>query len=351
MNLENVNRGILATLRVLRKLGREAAASVAGQAFYCRALAGESDYNICVNSDMTVSCNCRDFDGLGRIGDLREESMEQIFASPRAAALRRALAAGRLPLLTCASCPELVRASRREAERRIHDFRPPSRGLMVENTVTCCYNCVSCYRRMVERNRKRRSMDLDDVRRVAGMLAAHRVRNLNFFNLGDPFAAPEVREQLRIIREANPEMRIEISTNGMMLDTDEKREAALLADRLIVSLDGVDDRTANRYQRGASFERVYGNMQELVRYRREQPGARKTRLEWKYVLFNWNDHPAQVRQAIDLARGAGLDAISFWPTRMPLYGISWRYRFLPFYRALGRHAHGYRVVDLLTPAT
>jgi hypothetical protein len=58
---------------------------------YCKALAGESDYNICINSDMTVSCNCRDFDGTGHIGDLAEQTLEEVFAGSAPASFQRAL--------------------------------------------------------------------------------------------------------------------------------------------------------------------------------------------------------------------------------------------------------------------
>ena len=49
-------------------------------------------------------------------------------------------------------------------------------------------------------------------------------------------------------------------------------------------------------------------------------------LEWKYLLFNWNDHPEHIAQAIEMAKAIGVDIISFWPTSNPFYGISWRYR-------------------------
>jgi hypothetical protein len=49
-------------------------------------------------------------------------------------------------------------------------------------------------------------------------------------------------------------------------------------------------------------------------------------LEWKYLLFNWNDRRWMIERAIEMAREAGMDAISFWPTNNPFYGWSYRYR-------------------------
>ena len=63
-------------------------ATVRKESFYCKALAGESDYNITINSDMMVSCNCQDFDGLGRIGDIKLHSLAQIFNGPTACNFR-----------------------------------------------------------------------------------------------------------------------------------------------------------------------------------------------------------------------------------------------------------------------
>ena len=65
---------------------------------------------------------------------------------------------------------------------------------------------------------------------------------------------------------------------------------------------------------------------------RKARGLKKPVLEWKYLLFNWNDHPETIQRAIEMAKAAGLDIISFWPTNNPFYGMSWRYH-------LGRMNH------------
>jgi hypothetical protein len=66
-------------------------------------------------------------------------------------------------------------------------------------------------------------------------------------------------------------------------------------------------------------------MKKMAGYR-DARGLKMPILEWKYLLFNWNDHPKTISRAIELAKEAGVDLISFWPTGNPFYGISWRYR-------------------------
>jgi len=56
------------------KTGMEWSARLKGQRFYCKALAGESDYNLTINCDLTVSCTCQDYNGSGPIIDVNKNT-------------------------------------------------------------------------------------------------------------------------------------------------------------------------------------------------------------------------------------------------------------------------------------
>jgi hypothetical protein len=64
----------------------------------------------------------------------------------------------------------------------------------------------------------------------------------------------------------------------------------------------------------------------MVAYR-DARGAKLPVLEWKYLLFNWNDSPKTIARAIEMAKEAHVDMISFWPTHNPFFGMSWRWHF------------------------
>ena len=57
------------------------------QYFYCRALAGESGYNISINSDLTVSCSCQDSLMEGQIGDIKVNTFKEIFYGEKATSI------------------------------------------------------------------------------------------------------------------------------------------------------------------------------------------------------------------------------------------------------------------------
>jgi uncharacterized Fe-S cluster-containing radical SAM superfamily protein len=355
MKLRRLNWIFSDLLRKGLKRYFEWSARLKGQRFYCRALGGESDYNVTINCDLTVSCNCQDYDGSGHIGDLNKNSFKEVFFGPVARRFREELAKGKLPIMACTRCGDLERvpksqsravtgvpggvgraASGTETDPDGQIFagpkpRLPYRGMLLENTVRCNIDCIGCDRQSAARIRTTTQMDLDKLSRMADLVHELGVESLFYLNLGEPFLSPNIGEELPLLRRKNPDCRIVISTNGMVLNSAAKREAALSASHIFFSIAGISDAMLKKYEHFGSYEKAYSNMKALVEYRNAQ-GLTRPLLEWKYLLFNWNDHPQTIARAIELAKAAGVDAISFWPTHNPFYGYSYRY-------ALGRLNH------------
>jgi len=296
---------------------------------YCRALAGESDYNICINSDMTVSCNCHDYDGRAHIGDLETSTLEDVFAGPIVAGFQEALYRGDFPISDCATCPELAPLHEDALDRGPAPGRVPRLGIMLENTARCNLHCPGCMQHSVLKVRRRDSLSLADLERVAPMLAQANIEQICYFNLGAPFLSQTILEETEILRRHMPEVRLLTSTSGMLMRREDAVRAALLMDHIYFSIDGVDQPTLERYQRGGDFARSYENMRRLVRTResdgRVRGGMRMPYVEWKYVMFRWNDRPEHVRRALELALAAGVDRLTFVPGSAPLKDISLRY--------------------------
>jgi len=352
---------------VIRKIKRhylEWSARLTGKRFYCRALGGESDYNLTINCDLTVSCTCQDYDGSGHLGDLNKNSFPEVFYGPVARRFREDLAKGKLPIMTCARCGDLVKvpkaqsravtglpngtvrgsragadsgtkplasASETDLDQQIFAGprpRLPYRGLLLENTVRCNIDCIGCDRQSAARIRTTLQMDLDKLSRMADLVSELGLEQLFYLNLGEPFLSPNIGAELSVLRQKNPKCRIVISTNSIVLNTDAKREAALNASHIYFSIAGVNEPMLKKYEHHGNFQKAYDNMKALVAYRNAR-GLAEPVLEWKYLLFNWNDRASTIAEAIELAKAAGVDVISFWPTHNPFYGYSFRY-------ALGR---------------
>jgi MoaA/NifB/PqqE/SkfB family radical SAM enzyme len=225
--------------------------------------------------------------------------------------------------------------------------RLPYRGMLLENTVRCNIDCIGCDRQSAARIRTSLQMDLERLTRMADLVSDLGLEQLFYLNLGEPFLSPNIGEELPILRQKNPRCRIVISTNGIVLNTDVKREAALHASHILFSIAGIDDPMLKKYERYGSFQKAYGNMKAMVEYRNAR-GLKTPLLEWKYLLFNWNDRHETIERAVQMAREVGVDFISFWPTNNPFYGYSFRYR-LGVLNDVGVKCWKGREVDLRAP--
>jgi len=299
----------------------ELRARITGRNYYCVALAGESEYSITINSDLTVSCTCMDYDGSGHLGDLRKNTFEEVFFGPVAEKFRTELARGKIPIPTCSRCQ-----LRRLPSRNALPPRPrlPYRGLLLENTVICNVDCIGCAREGAANIRTKKTMPLAELTQMADLAAQLGMERIFYLNLGEPFLSPTICQELPLLRSKNPDSYIRTSTNAVLLNTDAKREAALQLSDIQFSVHGISDEMCEKYMRRGSFEKAYDAMKKMAAYR-DARGLQAPLLEWKYLLFNWNDHPKTIQRAIALAKEARVDIISFWPTHNPFYGMSWRY--------------------------
>lgn len=315
-------------------------ARVTGRKYYCPALAGESEYSITINSDLTVSCNCQDYDGSGHLGDLRTNTFEEVFFGPVAEKFRAELARGKIPIPTCARC-QLRRLPARTAAAPAPQV--PRRGILLENTVICNVDCIGCAREGAANIRTKKTMPLEELSQMADLTARLRMERIFYLNLGEPFLSPTIGRELPLLREKNPDAYIRVSTNGILLNTDAKREAALNLSDIMFSVHGISDAMCAKYMLRGSFEKAYDAMKKMAAYR-DARGLRQPLLEWKYLLFNWNDHPRNIARAIALAKEAGVDILSFWPTHNPFYGLSWRYHLGRFNRVGAKSWKGRELV-------
>lgn len=296
---------------------------ITNQGFFCRALKGDSSYNICINSDLSVSCNCNDKFGSGKIGCLKKQDFKEIFSGIKATQFRRMLAKGKLPTVNCIFCPDLFLINKNLAGKYTDNFNVP-KGIMIENTINCNLNCLSCNREQICSLRNKKSMSLKDIKKISLLIKKNNIKEISYFNLGEPFFSKKIKKELEIIKKYNPNITITTSTNGLLLNSKEKKEAALLLDKIIFSIHGSTQDSLTRYQRGGDFKKAYSNMANLVKLR-DSLKRKKPIIIWKYLLFRWNDNKRLILHAIKLAKKAKIDQIYFEKTLSPPFGISYKY--------------------------
>jgi len=211
-------------------------------------------------------------------------------------------------------------------------------------SVVCNYECLACDRAVVATRQRAngrsngRLMSLDDIEIVAKTIRDYSIEQVCYFNLGEPFLSRDILDEMQMLRKYNPLTRLIVSTNGTFLAGDNKLQAAMLFDEIFVSIDGSSQETLEIYQVRGDFQKSYQNMKELVSYR-DARSLTKPIIEWKYVVFEWNDSEEEIKRAISMAKDAKVDRILFSKGGMPGgRGESSRYETSPFFRRLGHES-------------
>lgn len=249
-------------------------AKLSGRGYSCAALEGESDYNLTINSDQSVSCNCQDYEGLGRLGNLRQNSFEEIYYGPIAQKFRDELARGKMPIPICARCGDLRRLPPNHKPAAPAQPRLPYRGMLLENTVRCNVDCTGCARENAAglRLNKQLQMPLAEMEKMGDLVQRLGLHQLFYLNLGEPFLSPTIGSELPMLRKKNPDCRIVTSTNGVLLNTDAKREAALNFSHIFFSVHGITNEMSEKYMHRGHFDKAYEAMKLMANARRARAG-------------------------------------------------------------------------------
>ena len=157
---------------------------------------------------MTVSCNCQDYDGTGHLGDLSKRNLQEIFDGKIAMKFRNMLSKGKLPILTCSRCPELKSIPK---DSEIKPYTIPHKGIMIENTIRCNLRCRSCPRESVVSIRQKLNLSISNLRNISSLIKKYGIKKIAYFNLGEPFLSSKIYEELKIIKDLNNDLKINIS--------------------------------------------------------------------------------------------------------------------------------------------
>ncbi|MBD3277932.1 MAG: radical SAM protein [Candidatus Aegiribacteria sp.] len=188
-------------------------------------------------------------------------------------------------------------------------FRPSEVDVMqVEPSARCRLKCRGCASEE-ERERLKPPLDLtpEMFRKVLKDFssAGIKISCFDFSGHGEPLMNPELPELISIARTFYSVSLIILFTNGQ-----EDLDPVLLEsspDVVNVAIDGTDQESYVQYRVGGSFEKAYSFLESLAK---AQVSGR-SKVVWRYVLFNHNDEQERLASAWRMAKTAGADEIAF----------------------------------------
>ena len=276
--------------------------------------------------DGRLVCGCADPYGKRVLGDARNASVHDVWTGTVISKLRADLNAGGSKF--CGDCPLKLPLNRDEAPPvRPVDAGPQPSRMYIECTAACNISCTDACcapETGITRTRQAGMLDFELFRRVVDEVGPSLVR-IDFFNYGEAFLHKRAVEMCEYIKSAFPQIYLYTSTNGLALtDAQARRLVHSGIDEVTFSVDGATPESYVKYRQRGRFDVAIATLRAMADEKRRS-GRDVPFLNWRYILFNWNDSDAEMAQARRLAADIGVDRLCWEMTDHPENAYSRRF--------------------------
>ena len=177
-------------------------------------------------------------------------------------------------------------------------------------------------------------LDFDLFRRVVDEAGPSLVR-IDFFNYGEAFLHKRAVEMCEYIKSNFPHIYLYTSTNGLALTEAQARRLVHSGiDEVTFSIDGATPESYSRYRQRGRFDVAIQTLAAMAD-EKHKAGRDLPFLNWRYILFIWNDSDEEMDRARTMAAEIGVDRLCWEITDHPETAYS--RRFVPGTPQLARH--------------
>jgi hypothetical protein len=276
--------------------------------------------------DGRLTCGCADPYAKRVLGDTRTTSVSDVWRGDTAMALRRDLNAGGSTF--CGDCPlKLPLAEHEPAPQRSLDVAPLPRRLYIECTAACnisCFQACCAPETGISRTRQAGMLDFNLFTKVIDE-AGPSLARVDFFNYGEAFLHKRALEMCEYIKTRYPHIYLYTSTNGLAFTEDAVRRLVRSGiDEVTFSIDGATPESYVRYRQRGDFAKAIRNLTHATDEKR-RAGLELPVINWRYILFTWNDSEAEMTRARRMAGDLGVDRLCWEITDHPEEAFSRRF--------------------------
>jgi hypothetical protein len=276
--------------------------------------------------DGRLVCGCADPYAKRVLGDARTSSVHDVWTGPAITALRADMNSGGSAF--CGDCPLKRPLEDGEAlSVRPVDAGPRPGRLYIECTAACnlsCYQACCAPETGITRTRQAGMLDFDLFTKVIDEVGPTLGR-VDFFNYGEAFLHKRAVEMCGYIKRRFPHVYLYTSTNGTALSEEQARQLALSGiDEVTFSIDGARPDSYVQYRQRGKFDVAMRNLRAMVEEKR-RAGRDLPVLNWRYILFKWNESDEEMDEARRIAVDIGVDRLCWEITDHPEDSFSRRF--------------------------
>ncbi len=276
--------------------------------------------------DGRIVCGCADPYVQRVLGDARTQTVGSIWAGKAVRQLRQDLNGGTSKF--CGDCPLKLplEADETAPTRAVDAGTLPSR-LYIECTAACnisCFDACCAPETGITRTRQAGMLDFNLFVRVVEESGPALAR-IDFFNYGEAFLHKQAVEMCEYIKRRFPHIYLYTSTNGLAL-TEERAKRLVHSgiDEVTFSVDGATPASYAKYRQRGNFDAALRNLRVMTEEKR-RAGRDLPYINWRYILFRWNDSPEEMSLARSLADEVGVDRLTWEITDHPESAYSRRF--------------------------
>ena len=271
-------------------------------------------------------CGCADPYGKRVLGDARTGSVRDAWTGPVITALRADLNDGGSKF--CGDCALKLPLKKDQVPVvRPVDAGPYPNRLYIECTAACNISCAQACcapETGITRTRQAGMLDFELFKRVLDD-AGPSLGRIDFFNYGEAFLHKRAVEMCEYIKLNFPHIYLYTSTNGLALSEEQARRLVHSGiDEVTFSIDGATQASYEQYRQRGKLDVAMRNLRAMADEKRKS-GRDLPYLNWRYILFRWNDSDQEMAQARQLAQEIGVDRLCWEITDHPEDAYSRRF--------------------------
>ena len=177
-------------------------------------------------------------------------------------------------------------------------------AVSIETSAICNLKCPECPTGNKSLKRKQGLMTYSDFEEIIDQIKKYAVY-VNLSLQGEPFLNKELLKMIQLADKNN--ILTSLSTNGHFLNYDTALEIIDSGlKRLIVSLDGTDQETYEKYRKGGSFDSVINGIKILSSIKAKKQ-VKYPEIVLQFIVFNHNEH--QLNKIKELGKNLGVNKV------------------------------------------
>lgn len=178
-------------------------------------------------------------------------------------------------------------------------------SVSIEPTTSCNLRCPECPSGLRSFTRPTGMLATDMNQKVIDELAPE-LFYITYYFQGEPFLNPSFTDMVSYASKKN--ILTATSTNAHYLNDENcKKTIESGLSRLIVSIDGVEEESYQKYRVGGHLDKVIEGTKNMVKWKRET-GSRTPEIVWQFIVFRHNED--EIPQLKAMAKEIGVDRVS-----------------------------------------